>query len=86
MKFSLITSLLILAMVTMYTTGCQSAESTKTAHVGECQACKTGMAGGTVWCDHCNAGFIAGKKTGCERCYLAATGGPACAKCAAKKN
>lgn len=59
--------------------------ATPETHVG-CEACTKGMAGETVWCDHCNAGFVEGKKVTCKTCFDHTTaGGPACEDCAKKK-
>ena len=46
--------------------------------------CSVGMAGGTVWCPHCSVGYVKGEKTGCESCFAAKNGGPACEACASK--
>lgn len=68
--------------------GCDSTSSMSDsghASASACTACTAGKAGQTVWCDSCNAGFVAGKMTACHDCYVAAKTGGECAKCAAKK-
>jgi len=51
-----------------------------------CQACAKGKAGEATWCESCKVGYVDSKKVACKSCYLAKTGGPACAHCAAKAN
>ena len=63
----------------------QSVAARDTASTPACAPCATGKSGGTAWCKSCNTGFVKGKKVRCQPCYVAKTGGPACAACA-KKN
>ncbi len=49
-----------------------------------CAMCSRGKAGETVWCDGCNAGYVAGEKIKCQGCYTAKTGGPPCPTCSPK--
>lgn len=64
---------------------CTKACSSKAAATG-CQACAKGKAGEAAWCDSCKVGYVDSKKVACKGCFLAKTGGPACAHCAAKAN
>ena len=62
--------------------GCQSDSksgqvTSANAAASTCAACAVGKGGGTVWCEHCNAGYIAGKKMMCKECYHSATQGKA---------
>jgi nitrate/TMAO reductase-like tetraheme cytochrome c subunit len=63
----------------------QSVAASDTASTPACASCATGKSGGTAWCKSCNMGFVKGKKVMCRACYVAKTGGAACAVCA-KKN
>lgn len=53
----------------------------KSGDAKACPMCAKGMAGESVWCDHCNAGFVHGEKVACKGCFAAKTGGPPCPKC-----
>ena len=48
---------------------------------GGCAACAEGQSGGTVWCDDCNVGYVAGEKTKCQGCVTAAANGTECPHC-----
>ncbi len=62
-----------------------SGDIDRTGHA--CTACKkiNMTSAGTGWCDHCNAGFVDGKKVSCKKCVRAVTGGAACDACTPKK-
>ena len=81
MRRVLFQRLLMVGLLAIFTIGCQSADSNRIASASGCQPCKKGLAGGTVWCNQCNAGFVKGNKTTCKSCYLAASGGPKCKQC-----
>ena len=66
--------------------GCGSGACPIKATTPGCKACAKGKAGEAAWCDSCKVGYVDAKKVACRGCFLAKTGGPACAACAAKSN
>jgi len=85
MRRHLFQRLLIAGLLAICVIGCQSAKSSKITNAGTCQSCTVGLAGGTIWCNQCNAGFVQGKKTICRSCYLAGVGGQKCKTCTTTK-
>ena len=47
-----------------------------------CESCAKGKSGEAVWCDHCGAGYVEGKKIKCEGCWKAKAEGTECTSCA----
>ena len=72
-------AVVLLAALTFALAGCSSSQSS-TAGSG-CKACAVGKAGGTAWCDACNAGFVDGQKITCKGCYIQKSGGEPCTAC-----
>ncbi|MHC4943137.1 MAG: hypothetical protein ACYTG7_08985 [Planctomycetota bacterium] len=69
----------LFGLVLLICVGCATTD--KSAKAGGCPSCAEMKAAGTGWCDGCGVGMVDGKKTECKDCYVAKTGGPACAKC-----
>ncbi len=50
----------------------------------DCAICALGKTGSSVWCDDCDAGYVAGEQVTCRDCFSATKGGPPCPTCVAK--
>jgi hypothetical protein len=87
MRSFLVVAALSAAVVCLGACACPKASSGGSASgaaATACPMCAKGMAGETVWCEHCKAGFVGGEKVSCAGCYAAKTGGPPCPKCSGK--
>lgn len=78
----LIAALAMTLLLGLGAMGCESTTSTSTADAGHnCAMCEKGAAGETVWCSHCEHGFVDGKMTECPGCVTAAKSGGECPAC-----
>ena len=71
-------SAVLVGLVLAGFTGCASSTGDSAC------TCSQGKSGGTVWCESCETGYLAGQKTSCKDCVTAAGDGRACTSCEAK--